>query len=145
LSTTLSDHVPLLLRWLKDGPPGTIPFQYGSIQALTWEDAGDAVVLETIRGWHPTISVRQWLHGRVLPCPDWILFWIKDVGGQPVGHVGLSFFDLERGTVAITETFCMPETAPDLLTEAMRALADWVRESFGLEALPGGGSQRHAA
>ena len=88
--------VHVLLRWLKDGPQGAIPIgleppSRGSLQAVTWEDAGDLLALDRLSRWHaaPAAGLRRWLQQVVLPCPDRLLFWVLDAQGRFLGHVGL--------------------------------------------------------
>ena len=53
----LSQQVQTLIRWLKEGPAGAIPFSRGgeargSLQAVTWEDAGNGELITELLGWH---------------------------------------------------------------------------------------------
>ena len=41
-----------------------------------------------------------------LPTPDRVLFWVKDVQGRAVGHVGLSHLDGVQAAVTITDVLC---------------------------------------
>jgi hypothetical protein len=138
-----TDQAELLLRWLKEGPPGAIPIELdghslGSLQAVTWEDAGDLAALEQVASWHEGMSpasVRRWLVEQVLPAPGRVLFWVRDVRGERLGHAGLSRLNVEAGTVAVSDVVAAHFAAERLVNEALAALAGWAREALGVEAL----------
>lgn len=146
-----TEHARLLFRWFKEGPPGAIPIEVagrslGSLQAVTWEDAGDLAALEQLSGWHesafvrypesipvsPT-SVRRWLVEQVLPAPDRVLFWVRDVRGERFGHAGLSRLDARAATAAISDVVAANVVAERLVNEALTTLTAWARETLGVE------------
>lgn len=144
-----SGHLRVLLRWFKEGPPGAIPLgpsgcDCGALQAVTWEDAGDAECVEQLAHWRmiarlpgatthtqAVASVRRWLTREVLPDEDRVLFWIKDGEGQLVGHLGLEQFDFEAGLAQLSDVLCEPG-AEALLSVAEATLTRWTHETFGL-------------
>jgi hypothetical protein len=148
-----TEHARLLLRWFKEGPPGAIPIDadgrsLGSLQAVSWEDAGDLAALEQLTGWHETAfarypeatpvsptSVRRWLVEQVLPAPDRVLFWVRDVRGERFGHAGLSRLDPRAGTAAISDVVAANVVAERLVNEALTALTAWARGTLGVEVL----------
>jgi hypothetical protein len=136
------EQLRTLFRWFKEGPPGAIPIEQqgrslGLLQAVSWEDAGTAGLLEDLAGWHgPGFSVaaaRRWLTDEVLPTPDRVLFWVKDVRGEVVGHVGLSQLGID-GTVTISDVLCGSPAGEALLAAAVGALVGWVQGSLRLRA-----------
>lgn len=148
-----TEQAALLFRWFKEGPPGVVPIgregrSLGSLRAVTWEDAGDLAALEQVAGWHESAfarypeafpvtpaSVRRWLTQQVLPAPDRVLFWVRDVRGERVGHAGLSRLNLKAGTVAVSDVVAAHVVAERLVDEALTALAAWARDTLGVEAL----------
>jgi hypothetical protein len=155
------EQAKLLLRWLKEGPPGAIPIDaegrsLGSLRTVTWEDAGDLAALEQLTAWHeeafarypeafpvtPT-SVRRWLVEQVLPAADRILFWVCDVRGERLGHAGLSRLNTAPGTVAVSDVVAANVAAERLVNEALTTIAGWAREALGVEVLAM--ASRHAA
>lgn len=156
-----TEQACLLLQWIKEGPPGAIPVEsdgrsLGSLQAVTWEDAGELAALEQLTAWHETAfarfpeaipvapaSVRRWLVEQVLPAHDRVLFWLRNARGERVGHAGLSRLDLDAGTCSITDIVSADIAADRLMNEALGTLRTWSRETFGVEPLPS--SQRTAA
>jgi hypothetical protein len=153
-----AQEVRTLIRWLKEGPPGAIPISrgphpLGSLQAVSWEDAGDLGGMERLGSWHASAfaafaapaapsGVRQWLVEQVLEAPERVLFWIRDASGRPVGHVGLANFDFRRRTVSLRDVVCDPEGTGPLAASAVETLRAWVRETLRMRAEDG---QRFAA
>lgn len=134
-----TEHLRILFRWFKDGPPGAIPIEHdhrslGRLQAVTWEDAGCAADLERLAAWHslPSVAARAWLADQVLPAADRVLFWVKDIRGEAIGHVGLCDLDDENGTIAICDVLCDDPAAERLLAAALASLGAWVRHSLHL-------------
>jgi hypothetical protein len=142
------NQVRTLIRWLKEGPPGAIPISrgqqsLGSLQAVVWEDAGDREAVNRLVGWHESAfavfaapvpvtrhGARQWLVEQVLEAPERLLFWIKDIRGQAVGHAGLARFDFAVRTVSLRDVVCGVPGSESLVAEAVEALRGWVREAF---------------
>jgi hypothetical protein len=148
-------QVRVLIRWLKEGPPGAIPVSrgqqsLGSLRAITWEDAGDRDALACLATWHSSAfavvgapvamtpaSVRRWLVDQILEAPERALFWIRNVRGEAIGHVGLSGVDFARRTVAVRDLVCGVDGNEDLAAEAVAALCGWARDVLGMEAEAG--------
>jgi hypothetical protein len=148
-------QVQMLIRWCKEGPPGCIPvcreqLSLGSLRAASWEDAGDRALIERLHRWHGSAfadlavplsltpaRVRGWLIEQVLEVPTRLLFWVRDVTGQIVGHVGLARFDFTRRTVTVRDVVCGESGCENLVTLAVGALQTWPREAFGMEAVDG--------
>jgi RimJ/RimL family protein N-acetyltransferase len=145
-----TDDICTLLRWVKDGPAGTIPIDapdrsLGRLQAVTWEDACDRSAVERLFRWHELAfawfpepfpvtpeGARRWLVDRVLSDPRRILFWVRDVRGEAHAHVGLTAIDLDAGTATVGDVItCHPGAAP-LAAAAVESLARWVRWELGL-------------
>lgn len=155
------EQVYLLFRYLKEGPPGAIPIQkdnrsLGILQAVNWEDAGDHAALERMVRWHESAfawigesfpvtpaSVRRWLLEQVLPAPDRLLFWVKDLRGSFVGHLGLTHLHFDTRSVCIGDLVAATPAAEVLVAQAMTTLAHWTEESLGLVVRPL--DSRHAA
>ena len=52
-----TEDISVLLRWLEDGPAGTIPIEstdrsLGRLQAVTWQDAADREAMGRLGRWH---------------------------------------------------------------------------------------------
>ena len=158
-----TEDICTLLRWIKDGPPGTIPIgsadrSQGRLQVVTWEDAGDRAALDRLRRWHELAfawfpepfpvtpdGARRWLVDRVLSDPRRILFWVRDVRGEARAHVGLTSIDLDTRTATIGDVIlCHPAAAP-LASAAVEALAGWVRRELGLRVERGSQARAIAA
>ena len=151
-----SGQVRTLIRWIKEGPAGVVPISrpdesLGSLQAVTWDDAGNSAVIELLVGWHRSLlavfafqmpmsagGVRRWLMEQVLEAPERLLFWVRDIAGHLVGHVGLSRFDFAERTVAVRDVVCGVGGAEATLAEAVETLKTWVREAFSLRAVDEG-------
>lgn len=130
-------HVQVLLGWFKEGPPGAIAVEpAGRLQAVTWEDAGDAALMARLAGWRRAgaEAARRWLTEEVLPAAARALFWVKSGDGEVAGHVGLCQFDFARGTVVVGD-LRGDDGRQALLNAAARSLARWAREALGLRAI----------
>lgn len=157
------NQVHLLLRWIKEGPPGMVPLEHegrglGSLQACTWEDAGNPHLLHLLAQWHdtafrrfpqaPTVtaqSVRAWLVELVLPPPDRLLWFIKDLTGQPVGHVGVSRLDPVAGTGQLTDLVAADSGAQRLVDLGVVALGEWTQQNLGVRLTAASPATRRAA
>ncbi|MGL4554629.1 MAG: hypothetical protein ACRC33_25980, partial [Gemmataceae bacterium] len=72
-------------------------------------------------------GVRQWLRERVLRPPGRVLFWVCDVRGVPVGHLGLRRVDgVAPGFEVIDRLAALAGSGP-LMEAASAALGGWVR------------------
>ena len=145
-----TEDICLLLRWLEDGPAGTIPIDspdrsLGRLQTVTWQDAGDRDAIDLLGRWHELAfalfpepfpvtpeGVRRWLVECVLSDPCRILFWVRDVRGEARGHVGLTAIDLDAGTATIGDVVTCHPGAAALVRAAVETLALWVRWELGL-------------
>lgn len=130
-------EIETLFRWFKEGPPGSVPIEHdhrslGLLQAATWEDAAGAP-LARLASWHGG-SVRRWLVEDVLPVPDRVLFWVKDVRGEAIGHVGLSRLDETTGTIAVGDVVCGESGHDGLMAAAVGCLVGWVQRALHLRA-----------
>jgi hypothetical protein len=136
-------QVETLIRWLKEGPAGAIPLSgthppKGTLQAVTWEDAGDREALALLGRWHPPARTsRRWLVEQFLEPPGRLLFWVRNADGRAVGHLGLSCLDFTAGTVALEDFLCGEGEAGPMMNEAIEALRGWTREALRMEAVPG--------
>lgn len=125
------DQLHLVLRWMKDGPPGAIPLvragrPAGCLQAVTWEDAGDFALLADLAG-RDGAAFRDRLIHEILPPPDRLLFVVRDASGVVRGHLGLRRFDLAGGTVEACD-----ERLEALAEEAHQAVDRWLADTFGI-------------
>lgn len=130
-------EIQTLFRWFKEGPPGAIPIEHdqrsvGLLQAATWEDAGGKPV-ECLVAWHGS-AARSWLVEDVLKGPGRVLFWVKDVRGELVGHVGLGDLDEANGTITIGDVVCGEAGHEGLMAAAVGCLVGWVHRSLRLRA-----------
>ena len=145
-----TEDISVLLRWLEDGPAGSIPIEsadrsLGRLQAVTWQDAADREAMGRLGRWHELAfawfpepfpvtprSAARWLVERVLSDPSRILFWVRDVRGEVRAHVGLTSIDLVDRVATIGDVVaCHPKAAP-LASAAVEALARWVQGELGL-------------
>ena len=145
-----TEDICTLLRWLEDGPAGTIPIEssdrsLGRLQAVTWENAGDRDAMDRLARWHRLAfawfpepfpvgpdGARRWLVECVLSDPCRILFWGRDVRGEARAHVGVTAIDLDAGTATIGDVVTCHPGAAALAAAAVEALAKWVRHELGL-------------
>jgi hypothetical protein len=136
------EQLRILFRWFKEGPPGAVAIEkdgqsLGLLQAVGWEDAGTIALLEELSRWHgpdlpDSSAARRWLVDEVLPVGDRVLFWVKDVQGRAVGHVGLSCLDQGRPAVAIADVLCGDPAEIDLVSAGVAALVRWANHSLRL-------------
>ena len=136
-------EIQTLFRWFKEGPPGAIPIEHdqrsvGMLQAATWEDAGGAAA-DRLDSWHGRGTGRRWLVESVLNTPDRVLFWVKDVRGEMIGHVGLSGLDALSGTITVGDVICGVAGQEALMAAAVGCLVGWVGRSLRLRARREGG------
>jgi RimJ/RimL family protein N-acetyltransferase len=148
-----AEQVKTLIRWLKEGPPGAIPISrerrsLGSLQAVTWEDAGDQQAMARLGQWHEAAfavfavpvgvsfpNARKWLVEQVLEAPDRVLFWVRDIRGRPIGHAGLSRFNFQARTAQLRDVVCGESGQETLVAEAVETLLRWARESLHIQAI----------
>jgi hypothetical protein len=136
------EHLRTLFRWFKEGPRGAIAIEQagrslGLLQAVGWEDAGTIALLEDLARWHgPALpdgaAARRWLIGEVLPAPDRVLFWVKDVRGRAAGHVGLSRLDPATGSVTLSDVCRAGPDDEALVAAAVAALSGWAQRCLRL-------------
>jgi hypothetical protein len=148
------EQVRTLFRWFKEGPPGAVAIEQdgrslGLLQAIGWEDAGTVALLEELARWHgpgmSTSAAQRWLSDEVLPAADRVLFWVKDVRGRAVGHVGLSQLDAVHASVTISDVLCGDPAGEQLVAAAVATLVGWVQKSLRLRARREGERPRAAA
>jgi len=153
------EDVRILFRWLKEGPPGAICMedqgrQLGSLQVVTWEDAGDRMALERLARWQEIArggvseafpirsgAIRQWVTEEILSREDRILCWIRDVCGEPVGHLGIQWLGEREKRAILTERLSDGSRFEWLVERGERTLGKWLRESLGLELERPGGAR----
>jgi hypothetical protein len=151
-----AELIRVLLRWLKEGPPGAIPITHGgrtlgALVAVTWEDAGDADALERLCRWHTgepppaPATIRRWLQQHILPSEDRVLFWIKDADGGFAGHVGLRGVDFPSRRVLSGYLVSVRPLADPLIRGAEEALAGWASGQLGLTVVPAPTTRGEAA
>lgn len=144
------EDVRILFRWLKEGPPGAIRVedqgqQQGSLQAVTWEDAGDRLALERLARWQESswgrtpesfpirsATIRQWLTEQILSREDRLLFWVRDIHEDSVGHLEIQWLK-EKNRAILTDRLSDGRRGEWLVERAAQTLANWLRESLGLE------------
>jgi hypothetical protein len=63
-----------------------------------------------------------------------VLFWVKDVRGESVGHVGLSGLDVAGGTITVGDVVCGEAGHEALMAAAVGCLVGWVHRSLRLRA-----------
>jgi hypothetical protein len=107
------------------------------LQAIGWEDAGTTALLDELARWHaPAFAgipdARRWLVNEVLPAADRVLFWVKDVRGRPVGHVGLSHLDPVGATITLTDVQYGVPVGAALVDRAIATLSGWAQHSLRL-------------
>ena len=145
------EDVRILFRWLKEGPPGAIRVedqgqQLGSLQAVTWEDAGDRLALERLARWQKSSwsrapesfpirsgTIRQWLTEEILSREDRLLFWVRDVHEDSAGYLGIQWLKEEKNRAILTDRLSDGRLGERLMERAAHTLGNWLRESLGLE------------
>jgi hypothetical protein len=155
-------QVRTLIRWMKDSPCGAIPISSGQmslgcLRAVTSDDAACPELLRYLCDWHRSLfaafavpfpvsasGARGWLTEQILEAPERLLFWVRDVAGRPVGHIGLFRFDFVEKTVQLRDVVCGVRGAEDVFAVAIETLKQWVSGGFEMAVVDAAPSRRVA-
>lgn len=78
----------------------------------------------------------RWLKEQVLEIPDRLLFWVADLDGTRVGHVGLYRYDAGERHVEIDNVIRgVHDVHPGLMQAAISALLDWTFAELEMETV----------
>jgi hypothetical protein len=89
-------------------------------------------------------GARRWLTEQILEAPERLLFWVRDVAGRPVGHIGLFRFDFVERTAQLRDVVCGVRGKEEMVAAAVETLKPWVFEAFGMALVDAGQSRRVA-
>jgi len=110
------DNVVNLLELEKYKIPGEASFREGGVKVypITWRDLNNKEVIKKLKNWRNENQVAfpkifnatedgtlMWLEKSVLEREDRLLFFIDDVHGKTIGHIGVSSFDYKEETCEI--------------------------------------------
>lgn len=76
---------------------------------------------------------RTWYTKNVFERKDRILFWIEDLEGTVIGHLGLSSFDFVANTCEIDNVVRIKSMIPGVMSEAVSTLSRFCRKNLGIE------------
>ena len=109
----------------------------GTLRAVGWRDADDPARMSLLAAWHLAAfgalagsllftpeQARRWLLDRVLAQAGRALFWVRDVRGVAVGHLGVTGSRIGDRLAA--------EPAPELFAAAEESLAHWAGRAEGV-------------
>jgi RimJ/RimL family protein N-acetyltransferase len=148
-----SESVLATVRRLKDNPETALRvMRQGVLVArllpVTWaDDSPESVAV--LAEWRKAASdafpsqfpvtlagTRRWLVHQLLELSERLLFWVTDLGGRRIGHVGLFHFNFELNEVELDNIVRGAQNAlPGVMEASIRALIDWTFETLGMHAL----------
>jgi RimJ/RimL family protein N-acetyltransferase len=153
----MQERLLAAVRQLKETPPAPaswVPvFQYGRRVAwlvpVTRGDLGQPEAVSRLSRWRQAAAddlpgpfplteegTRRWLAEHILGAGDRLLFWVRDLDGTSVGHVGLSGLDLEGGQVEIDQVVRgQPEALPGVMYSSVQALVAWAFQTFPVQRI----------
>lgn len=145
------------LRQLKEGPvqpeSALLARQNGRSVAwlipLTWEDADSREAVTLLANWREAAAsafpaqfpvtldgTETWLRQQVLAVHDRILFWVADLDGTRLGHMGLFRLDPERAHIEIDNVVRgVPNALPGVMHSSLAALLDWTFRNLAMHAV----------
>lgn len=116
---------------------------------VTWDDADCREAVALLADWRAAaaeafpsqfpvtlLGTQGWLKQQVLEVPDRLLFWVTDLDGTRIGHVGLFRFDLGEGHIEIDNVVRgVPDVLPGVMQCSLRALLDWTFSKLAMNAV----------
>jgi RimJ/RimL family protein N-acetyltransferase len=117
------------------------------IHPVSWSDLGDNNLISQLQEWRehnqnafPSVfkvtysGTARWLKKEVLEREDRLLFLVRDVYGETVGHVGVSSFDYQHKTCEIDNIVRgKVSLQSNVMRYAMQALLNWIRDNINPE------------
>jgi RimJ/RimL family protein N-acetyltransferase len=121
----------------------------GWLMPVTWDDVDSRTSVALLADWRRAAAeafpsqfpvtlegTQGWLREQVLAVPDRVLFWVADLDGNRVGHMGLFRFDADQGHIEIDNVV---RGVADVLTGVMQsslaALLEWTFSQLGMSAV----------
>src|SRR5262249_29504226 len=120
MTSSLKDRVQKLLRHCKQaGAAVALPVVHqgrvvARLEPVSWQDAERPEAIALLARWRERANpffpaqfpvtlpgTQRWLLKQLLEVPDRILFWVRGIDRQAVGHVGLFRFDWDGPSVEI--------------------------------------------
>lgn len=120
----------------------------GCLEAITKRDAKDKAVIRDLKAWRQknqqafpsqfnvTLKgTRIWFQTQLMDKKDRILFFVKDLDGNRVGHLGLYRFDYEQKACEIDNVIRGKSNAPGIMTDALNTLILWTTKELEVKKL----------
>ncbi|MDO8269849.1 MAG: GNAT family N-acetyltransferase [Candidatus Levybacteria bacterium] len=115
----------------------------GYLEAITTRDEKDNAVIKDLKVWREknqqafpsqfkvTLKgTRSWFKAQLIGKNDRILFFVKDLDGNRVGHVGLYRFDYKKHTCEIDNVIRGSKSSPGIMTMALTTLINWTKNEL---------------
>jgi RimJ/RimL family protein N-acetyltransferase len=110
-----------------------------NLEPVTWQDSNQPGSIVLLANWWRAAAdnfpaqmpmtlpgAQRWLIKGVLEAADRLLFWLRTVEGTRIGHVGLSRFDANDGTIELDNVVRgLPGLLPGIVSESVRTLLNW--------------------
>jgi RimJ/RimL family protein N-acetyltransferase len=112
----------------------------GWLIPVTWDDAESRDAVTLLADWRHAAAdafpsqfpvtlegTGGWLRQQVLEVPDRLLFWVCDLDGNRLGHLGVfRFHEAQRHIEVDNVVRGVPGVLPGVMQSALWALLDWV-------------------
>jgi RimJ/RimL family protein N-acetyltransferase len=151
------DKVLTILGQCKQGPvlpeSALLVRQHGRSIAwlipVTWDDADCREAVALLADWRRAAAdafpsqfpitlqgTQGWLKEQVLEVPDRVLFWVTDLDGARLGHLGLYRYEPGQRHIEIDNVVRgVPDALPGAMQCGLRTLLDWTFSRLDLNAV----------
>lgn len=115
----------------------------GYLEAITTRDAKDKAIIRDLKVWREknqqafpsqfkvTLKgTRLWFQTQLMDKKDRILFFVKDLDGNRVGHIGLYRFDYKKHACEIDNVIRGSNSSPGIMTMALTTLINWTKNEL---------------
>jgi RimJ/RimL family protein N-acetyltransferase len=148
----LQEEMRATIRALKenpDAPNSRQPvFLFGRkvawLSPVARADLMQMELLSLLRSWHrrssaggpslapsAVVGAERWLTEQVLEVPDHVLFWVRDLEGALIGHLGLAGLDAGQKQAEVGYILRgVPDALPGVMYGATQALIGWAFQAF---------------
>jgi RimJ/RimL family protein N-acetyltransferase len=121
----------------------------GWLIPVTWADADSRDAVALLADWRQAASdafptqfpvtldgTESWIRDRVLAVPDRLLFWVTDLDGTRIGHMGLFHFDPRDRHLGLDNVVRgVPDVIPGIMLHGVRVLLEWTFTALDMNAM----------